>query len=742
MRKNKLSVFILCLIVFGVLILHVPTTYANPDPTIIATTSGGATYNMYQGKVFKVSSGNYFVFYSDDTNLVYKCSSNGATFGSAQTVRACSENSDFSVYWDGTHIHYTYSGGAVNQPLYYRRGTLNGTGTGFDWDDDEQTVLNEAGVGYVEPSVTADSSGCPWIGYLRLWNLDWPYVIKSSLNNGTWSTASGFPYQLSATSDLCWRVSLVKLSSSQVYAVYASSGSPIKGQLWNSTAWGSEESVSSSNIALVYSCFSAVSLYNDDIHLVFIKYSFPHPIIHVKRTYGTGWGSETIVRSSARTVGVSLIFEVPVNKLWAIFVTSDYDIAYRACTLYPTPSEWDSTDLILRDGTSSENPTYPNAFYKYQDDKIIVIWNEGTSSPYSLMFEAFAEYEYTFNGVYDEDTGLLKGASERAVNVTAYFEGAFTETFEVNGTYKYMPLMRPLYFYMNVSNPRQYWLSIENRKTIYIFDTSTTTYVINFLDLAGVLDENPYVEAKRYINGTLHIVEKRKVDVERKVVMNLKNGEKYTLTIEDGTSYTFGDLTMTDDTTVRLTLKGVDFPPDFALAYKYVRAYAYRENTTIVTTYEDTKFDTYMVEIWIKFENGTVAYYQNYTDTNSFVDEWNGADPTLDYYELCQIMHNQFGVLDFATSLPAGWGGSPFNLDILGFLPFGVVTSAIIPAVLIIGATLLFSSLTVGVGGIFMCAIASFVTAVGWYPIDPSTLVICWIIAILLGIVQARKRLT
>jgi len=96
------------------------------------------------------------------------------------------------------------------------------------------------------------------------------------------------------------------------------------------------------------------------------------------------------------------------------------------------------------------------------------------------------------------------------------------------------------------------------------------------LDFAGILSEYSYIEAKRYVNATLRIVEKRQVDVENKIIMNLVNGVLYTIVIGDGDIYTFGDLRVTDDTTIVLTLKAVDFPKETLLTYNYVRIYGLR----------------------------------------------------------------------------------------------------------------------------------------------------------------------
>jgi len=296
-----------------------------------------------------------------------------------------------------------------------------------------------------------------------------------------------------------------------------------------------------------------------------------------------------------------------------------------------------------------------------------------------------------------------------------------------------------MYFLFDLTNDRQYWLSpSEVNGTIYVFDTSTTVYTVNFFDLAGALDDYPYVEAKRYVNGTLHIVEKRKVDKEK------KDGEKYTIVIKDGAYYTFGDVAMTSTTSVSLTIKGVWFPQDIILAYRYVRAYAYRENaTTVRTMYADTKNNTNSVTIKIYYENGTVAYTSSYgVGNNTVSDTWNSANASLNYYEVVAISHGDYGSMEFRVPLPRSWSESPWGLDALGQLPFGIDTSTLIPAIILVGVMLSFSVFTAGVGGIIVCALASFMAYRGWINIDVNVLLMAWALAILFAIIHARKRVT
>lgn len=349
------------------------------------------------------------------------------------------------------------------------------------------------------------------------------------------------------------------------------------------------------------------------------------------------------------------------------------------------------------------------------------------------------DYEYTFYGLFDETTGDPTGA----VNVTAHFQaGAEPEIFEVNGNFAYGSYIKPIHFLFNLTNDREYWLSDdEDTATIYIFDDSTTTYTITFFDLAGILVDVPYVEARRYVNATLRTVEKRKVDVEDKIVMNLVNGIFYTLVITDGSSYTYGDLLMTSTTTVSLTLKGIEFPKETLLTYKNVRVYGERafDNPTgnISITYEDLLLQTNSVYISIDYRNGTNAY--NATEVvDSFVHTWTSASNNTDYAVVCTINHTRYGVYDWKQYFPALLDSLDWGLDFLGSLPFD--TAYILPSLLIVFAAGCFSVLNAEVGAFLATIVAIILAYAGWLPIPAATLIVAFTLSILMALAYAKRR--
>lgn len=336
------------------------------DPSTVGTsTASVATRFPFQRKTF-FASGLHWAFYSDGANMVYRTSSDGVTWSSATTIRTCADAREFSIWFDGTYVHYVYCRVLTNQPIYYRRGTPNSDGS-ITWPLAEQTArAGASATRYENVFVTVDSGGYPWIGYLYYWlNPIEPElpdlsarVTKSSTNDGTWVVASGFPYILNDL-DQAWAVTVVPLTNLRIYAIYAYDNAPILGRLWTGS-WGSEETASSYNIS-GFGRYHSVVAEGDDVHLVYHRIT-ANEIRYCKRTYGVGWGTDTLVQSGVTSTSVPVLSLDASNSelycFWAGSPTVDY-IYYKKCVA----GTWDADPTILVASiisltTGQDNQTY------------------------------------------------------------------------------------------------------------------------------------------------------------------------------------------------------------------------------------------------------------------------------------------------------------------------------------------------------------------------------------------------
>jgi hypothetical protein len=353
------------------------------SPSLVGTsTSSYATSYPFQRKSF-YANGLFWVFYCDGTNIVYSTSTDGVIWTTPTAIRSATYGYHFSVWFDGTYLHYAH---AAYSSIHYRRGTPNSNGT-ITWSAAEQTVSTTYNGAYY-PAVSVDSNGYVWIGYADYQSstgYTYPYVTRSGNKDGTWGTTpSGFPYQLSTTSNSGWRVSIIPLTAGKMLAVYAYPGSTVKAQVWNGSAWGTEVATTS----VIYQGYyhSAVAQ-GDDVHLVFLK-STGYDIIYTKYTYSSNsFGSETTLVAGATSTSAPVISINPsTNDLyvfWAGYPTSNH-IYYRKYTA--STGTWETTvDWIAETETLTGNDRL-TCFYKAYDSKIGLMYMTKTASPYNVKF--------------------------------------------------------------------------------------------------------------------------------------------------------------------------------------------------------------------------------------------------------------------------------------------------------------------------------------------------------------------
>jgi hypothetical protein len=344
------------------------------------------------------ANGRFWIFYCDGNDMVYNSSTDGSNWGNSEPIRKelryVADGYDFSVWFDGTYVHYA-AYYRIGNDLFYRRGLPNSDGT-IDWDN-EQTVTD-----YLErPSICIDSEAYPWIGYSDGTSSGHAYVTKSSTNDGTWTTDSAFPYRLNEaeTSERDWYVSVVPLTNGKVYATYAHTYArgAIYGKLWNGSSWGPEEAIEVPTTEDVdYPERYSVVADGDDVNILYQRTGGGYNnIYYKKRTAGEGWGSEVLVREDVGTTcGVTLSLDDDTGDLICIFgagATGGENIErdtiyYKKCidgTWESSATKWldeSAQQLIENTGECF------SAFYRDYGDYTGLLYTTGTSSTYTIKF--------------------------------------------------------------------------------------------------------------------------------------------------------------------------------------------------------------------------------------------------------------------------------------------------------------------------------------------------------------------
>ena len=333
-----------------------------------------------QRKVF-FANGRFWVWYSDGTDMGYRTSTNGNSWSDFNSVRACDNGNRFSIWFDGTYVHYAY---ADQSKIYYRRGTPNSDGS-ITWSAPEQevsTTFNSA----LFPHISVDSDGYVWVGYIDRDNYySKGFVIKSGNNNGTWGTTpSGFPYQVSTSELFMDRVVPTPLTGGKMLVTYQSCGNPVHAKRWDGSSWGEERSVGHIGTAQAY--HSAVAE-GDDVHIVYqSKYGSPviYRFYYAKYDYSSNdFTSDVLIADDVPQYSAPVLCRTSQGDLYCFWAENNH-IYYKKChngTWDSDPTDWiDETSEGL---TKEERIT---VFYNDYNSKIGLAYMTKTSSPYNVKF--------------------------------------------------------------------------------------------------------------------------------------------------------------------------------------------------------------------------------------------------------------------------------------------------------------------------------------------------------------------
>jgi hypothetical protein len=370
------------------LILRYPPTPPPIPPSTPAevTTKWSVIYPPQVKTIFAL--GRYWIFFADGTNIRFTSSEDGETWAPSTIVRVgpypnYTKGNEFSIVFDGTYFHYVYAS-YYQASIYYRRGTPHSDGT-IDWQTEQ--LVNNSIQRYWYPTIAVDSNGYPWISYTGRTgtNTYYPFVIKSSRNDGIWATESGFPFQLdNITYTDQWITSVIALNSGRVYAIYQNWMYPVfRGRLWTGS-WSGHETVSS--VYSVHSQAMKVSAMGDDVHIAYQPMENSNAIIYQKRTYGSGWGSEETVTLNAivsSSVGICLNTSTGLIVVFWDNINTDH-IYYKK----KQAGVWDSsdTDWIDESVDKLSDVWELTSSPKSQNGKMTIAYSTKESSPYKVRF--------------------------------------------------------------------------------------------------------------------------------------------------------------------------------------------------------------------------------------------------------------------------------------------------------------------------------------------------------------------
>ena len=262
--------------------------------------SGGNIESWFRYTFY--TQGKYWVFYGlNDSKVYYKTSSDGVSWSSEYSI----STPDTSLSWAtvtlrDTYLHLTYADD-ISDTVKYRRGVPNADSS-ITWSDVWQTVVSLA-TNPMRQAVAADTDNYPFVIYQKKTPTDYytTYISKSSTNNGTWSTAGGYPLEVVSGvghGDGCAITDYP--NSDKMYMLYRT-GSQLRGKYYNGASWsGGSDAIYTADTATEASC---VADNDDNVYIVWQDYD--DNTIYFRIRYSDGSLSATIEISDGVPTGYS-----------------------------------------------------------------------------------------------------------------------------------------------------------------------------------------------------------------------------------------------------------------------------------------------------------------------------------------------------------------------------------------------------------------------------------------------------
>ena len=178
--------------------------------------------------------------------LFYATSTNGASWTTYNI--GVETGMTPSIVTNGTHVFYArYEGpdSGAGEDIMFRVGALNSNGT-ITWQPEVIAMLGIPNTFFYSLSMRISTSGQAFVAYqtaTSAWGSGYPFVVHSNgADYSTWQQNT----QLATSSDQ-WQESLVSLPNGQLYILYWPFWGLLRGRLWSSGTWSSEEIVTPTN---------------------------------------------------------------------------------------------------------------------------------------------------------------------------------------------------------------------------------------------------------------------------------------------------------------------------------------------------------------------------------------------------------------------------------------------------------------------------------------------------------------
>lgn len=353
---------------------------AKATPVTVGTsTSGAMTSKPFQRKTFfDTVNSNYWSFYYDGTQIVYKYSQDGAIWNLGGTIAV--NNYDFSVWQDGSNIYLAYSLSVSGGDIGIISGTV--TANAINFGGASIVLAGTASNAYV----TKDISGYIWVSYRLGANVE---VKKSTAINDitAWDGASILVTGGSSNSQAAI---ILPTTNGDVMAVGTRYASITSGYVFYASydhvggTWGATTIDTSILISATYQAspsISAVSDSNGNVHFIYRRNTLPAGTYY--RNYTNGEWNTGILLSSTADTNLTLTLNPANGSLWMFWINSNA-VKYKKGVSPYAAENWDALETSLY---STGTNTLTTAGYNTTSTRVFLQWTNGAANPYSVYFD-------------------------------------------------------------------------------------------------------------------------------------------------------------------------------------------------------------------------------------------------------------------------------------------------------------------------------------------------------------------
>lgn len=324
------------------------------------------------------------------------------------------------------------------------------------------------------------------------------------------------------------------------------------------------------------------------------------------------------------------------------------------------------------------------------------------------------------------DSLILVAANERLDSIKAHIEYSATE----------------IYYRSLISRS-----SVEH-KNFYLVDADehqVAQMLITLQDATGDFNEATLI-IRKYLEGTLETITELDFDAEDKAIIYLINGDRYQIYVDNGDEtrnigYLYVDtVDLSKTITIGEVLTTNQTHGNLSFGF-------YNTSDTIVFSYIDASGRTTGAEFWVYNASNTsqLLYYANTTNRSRGEFTYTVPSTNQTYNVHVQLHHLTFGEnsIDlwmpmFADALTIPHPLSPLS-SLFGTIPGGITWQNLVGVFAVIGATLLFTSSSGALGGVFAVVIGAVLFVFGWWTVNVAILAVGFVLGILNKLTEKKR---